>query len=613
MIDFDKLVCEIHVTIGGLYQSIQDKCTQSGINFTPNLLDNIGNNLEGSEKKFIQLCCHVMRACLDDEMGLDEEKIVLYYRNDDAQFTNANKAAGFFGCSNIANLDEIQEIKYDDIDIMGLVDSAFDNVNRLEQLRQEEQDKINKLAEAKKDNPEAKDEIDAIQGRINKLDSKLQQKIQNLKSEKQTLKQQIKLLRQTTPQSADQIAEESKLKATLKNLRTLGHLYKIQQGALNRNLENVRFKVKTTTDSEDHQTFVNQSGIEFIQGYLKQLEEKSWNDANDDVTKKEIIKTREALDQYLQSGNYSSLSQEKPALPQTVASKPTAPQMPPDFTLTVTTANAADNPRVTQIVPSIPAPTTSGDPDYMHYLRAIAEKKVKVAKKGPTGTKDTNEVLHFGGLEKRVASNDKRKGNLRRLMGMIEKSRAEANRLSTIVKNNIYDEAHDADEQPEITTPINKDQPQITQEIKLKKLKIKSHIYDDTETRKITHQGNEKLIVTINDPKESKEIKDTTATQTNTYEVSKTNDKDFTMTTKDPLDTIGDKMLVQWIETFKRTEGPNKIMVVSDLFHVGQSPEEQTKAQEIANKIKQYCKFADVQCNINNEPKNNDYYPRRHK
>ena len=378
------------------------------------------------------------------------------------------------------------------------------------------------------------------------------------------------------------------LKAKLKNLRTLGHLYKIQLGASNGHLESVRFKVKTTTDSEGRQTFVNQSGIEFIQEYLKQLEAKSWSDANDAIIKQEIINAKRALAGYLQPKSSAPLSELNPAHLSAGKSK----QEQSAHTLTATAANAANSPRATRIVPPIHTSTTSGDIDYSFYLEQIAEKTVKDKTKN-------NVELKLGGLERRINQKDSRQnmlsslasGNLGRMVDAVN-----LNRLNN-QENDAFFEVSE-----ERGAKITEKLQQIQENKKIKKLGIKSHIYDDTETRKITNQGNEKLIVTINDPKDH-EIKGTTAaTPPNTYEVSKTNDKDFTMTTNDPLDTIGDKMLVQWIETFKRTEGPNKVMVISDLFRDGQSLEEKTKAQEIANKIQQYCSSAGVTLKINSEP-----------
>ncbi len=267
-----------------------------------------------------------------------------------------------------------------------------------------------------------------------------------------------------------------------------------------------------------------------------------------------------------------------------------------------------------QVTPSSD-PRKSGDPDYSFYLQQIANKTLK------TKTKKENTTLQFGGLERRVEQKEIRK-SIRahsRLKDALAFGRTTNNTVQeSRLRNSLHDEVISVDGEPvEINIEKNKVDSKVEQIMQhrnkdeiIKKLEIKSHIYDNTEITK-QESDNKKLTVIINDPKEPKEIEGATAPHTNTYEVSKTNDKDFTMTTKDPLNTIGDKMLVQWIETFKRTEGPKKIMVVSDLFHVGQSPEERTKAQEIANKIKQYCKFADVQCNINHDPKNNDYYPRR--
>ena len=308
------------------------------------------------------------------------------------------------------------------------------------------------------------------------------------------------------------------------------------------------------------------------------------------------------LNKYLQHKSSSPPSEPKPANLSVGNLEVVENQVVLGATLTVTTADAADNPIATPIVSSIPASTKSGDPAYSFYLKQISNKTVKA------NTKDKSTKLTFGGLKRRVEQKEIRK-SIRAHNRL--KDALDFGRTNTVQASRLYNSTHDevisADEEPvEINIENKKVDSKVEQIMQhknkvniIKKLEIKSRIYDDT---KITKQGNEKLIVKINDPKEPQEIEGATAPHTNTYEVSKTNDNNFTMTTKDPLDTIGDKMLVQWIETFKRTEGPNKIMVISDLFHDDQSPEDKTKAQEIAGKIKQYCSSADVRLKINREP-----------
>lgn len=188
--------------------------------------------------------------------------------------------------------------------------------------------------------------------------------------------------------------------------------------------------------------------------------------------------------------------------------------------------------------------------DYIYYLQQNADKDVK------NKTQSGDEVT-FGGLEKRINDNETRREKLDKLKSIKGGKRlAQALEYSDIVKK---------DEQ---------------------KLDAKVEIYDNAKVEK---ESDDKLTVTLNNPKGSTK-------SSNSYTVVK-DDKDLTMTTKDPLSSISDEMIVQMIETAKRTVG-NQTIVISNLFHDKQSPAEKDDAEKIAQKIEGYSSAMGMRCKI---------------